>query len=168
MELTDIAPDILRLVRMHAVGNPDTVTSFFKLSGQGFAHRPLAAGYQYFHFSPSSMAIILAPALPSPKGFSQSVFFLSMALAYSMIFSGDAPARRLAPTSTVCGLSVLSRRVTLGARRIQASSCTPPESVSISRALLSNWRKSRKSTGSTIVRRRGLRPNVSIIFRDRG
>ena len=84
------------------------------------------------------------------------------------ILSEDTPARILAPTSIVSGLSVLSRRVTQGTLRMQASSWTPPESVRISLALLSSWRKPRKSVGSISLISCGLRPNLAIIFWERG
>ena len=87
------------------------------------------------------MLTILSAALPSPNGLGQLLFLLSIYLVLRTISEGSAPAKILEPTSRVSGRSVLYLSVTQGTLRMHASSCTPPESVKISLALLSSFKK---------------------------
>jgi hypothetical protein len=89
----------------------------------------------------SSIFTIFWPVLPSPNGFNQVFLWARLVLAASRILCGFVPASMFDPTSKVSGLSVLSRKVTQGMPRMQVSSCTPPESVKTSLALLSSCKK---------------------------
>ena len=77
------------------------------------------------------MLTILSAAWSSPKGLGHSLLLSIIMRALFSISSGSTPATTLAPTSTVSGLSVFSLMVTQGTFNMQASSWTPPESVSI-------------------------------------
>ena len=87
--------------------------------------------------------MILSAALPSPYGLVHSLFNLLIRLAESRILCGSNPARTLHPILMVSGLSVFSRKVTHGTFRMQASSWTPPESVSTNSAFFNILRKVR-------------------------
>lgn len=89
------------------------------------------------------MSIIFWLVVPSPKGFFHFFFWAKLVLAAFRILFGFVPASVFAPTSNVSGLSVLSLNVTHGTLRMQASSCTPPESVKMSLAWLSSCKKLR-------------------------
>lgn len=86
---------------------------------------------------------IFFAVVPSPKGFVHVRGLVVIALAADKILSGLVPASMLAPTATVSGRSVLSRRVTQGTCRMQVSSWTPPESVRTSLALLCSTKNAR-------------------------
>ena len=65
------------------------------------------------------------------------------------IESGSDPLKMLLPHSIVSGLSVTSRKVIFGMRKMAHSSCTVPLSVNTASAFFSSFTKSKNPNGSS-------------------
>ena len=83
------------------------------------------------------------PARPTGRARAAGGGSLSTLSAAATIRSGSRPTSWFVPSVTVIGRSVLSRRVRHGTPSTVVSSCTPPESVSTSRADACSATKSR-------------------------
>src|SRR5262245_34693061 len=125
--------------------------------GDGLAegNRDRVGGDELQHVTPVDVILSLTirdtsaamrfPLSPCPKGLTtlpapRSSWYASSSRARSN--SGLSPARRALPHSTASGRSVFLRRTSSGTPSVGASSCTPPESETISHERASRPMKS--------------------------